>query len=40
MVSTRAREVWNLQDKIFSMWEQKEIKDQCPKKAKLDPKWR
>ena len=30
-------EEWELQDMIFSMWENKEIKDQRAKKAKLDP---
>ena len=30
-------EVWELQDRIFSMWEQKEVKGQWSKKAKLDP---
>ena len=33
----RTREVWDLQDRIFSMWERKEIKGQRSKKAKLDP---
>ena len=30
-------EVWELQDCIFSMWEQKEVKGQRSKKEKLDP---
>ena len=33
----RTGEVWDLQDRIFSMWERKEIKGQKSKKAKLDP---
>ena len=33
----RSGEVWELQDLIFSMWEQKEVKGQRSKKAKLDP---
>ena len=33
----RIGEVWDLQDRIFSMWEHKEIKGQKSKKAKLDP---
>ena len=31
------REVWDLQDKIFSMWERKEVKGQRAKKARVDP---
>ena len=30
-------EVWELQDRIFSMWEWKEVKGQWSKKEKLDP---
>ena len=30
-------EVWELQDRILSMWERKEVKGQRLKKAKLDP---
>ena len=30
-------EVWDLQDKIFSMWERKEVKGQRSKKGKIDP---
>ena len=33
----RTGEVWDLQDRIFSMWEHKEVKGQRAKKAKLDP---
>ena len=33
----RSGEVQELQDRIFSMWEQKEVKGQRSKKAKLDP---
>ena len=33
----RIGEVWDLQDRLFSMWERKEIKGQRSKKAKLDP---
>ena len=33
----RYGEVWELQDRIFSMWERKEVKGQRSKKAKLDP---
>ena len=33
----RSGEVWELQDRIFSIWEQKEVKGQRSKKAKLDP---
>ena len=33
----RSGEVWELQDRIFSMWERKEVKGQRSKKAKLDP---
>ena len=33
----RTSEVWDLQDKIFSMWEHKEVKGQRAKKEKLDP---
>ena len=33
----RFREVWELQDHIFSMWEKKEVKGQRSKKTKLDP---
>ena len=33
----RSREVWELQDHIFSMWERKEVKGQRSKKAKVDP---
>ena len=29
--------MWDLQDKIFSMWERKEVKSQPSKKAKVDP---
>ena len=30
-------EVWELQDKIFTMWENKEVKGQRQKKSKVDP---
>ena len=33
----QACEVWDLQVKIFSMWERKELKGQRAKKAKIDP---
>ena len=33
----RIGEVWDLQDKIFSMWEWKEVKGKRSKKAKLNP---
>ena len=33
----RLGEVWDLQDKIFSMWERKEVKGQRAKKARVDP---
>ena len=33
----RSGEVWELQDRIFSMWERKEVKGQWSKKAKWDP---
>ena len=33
----RTREVWDLQDKIFSMWDRKEVKGKQAKKAKVDP---
>ena len=33
----RTGEVWDIHDRLFSMWERKEIKDQRSKKAKLDP---
>ena len=33
----RSGEVWELQDRIFSMWERKEVKGQRSKKAKMDP---
>ena len=33
----RSGEVWELQDRIFSMWEWKEVKGQRSQKAKLDP---
>ena len=33
----RIGEVWDLQDKIFSMWERKKVKGHQLKKAKLDP---
>ena len=36
----RIGEVWDLQDCNFSMWEQKEIKDQRSKEAKTTHKWR
>ena len=29
-------EVWELKDRIFSMWKRKEVKGQLSKKAKLD----
>ena len=29
--------VWDLQDKIFTMWESKEVKGQKMKKGKIDP---
>ena len=32
----RSGEVWELQDRIFSMWERKEVKGQRSKKVKLD----
>ena len=32
----RSGEVWEVQDRIFSMWERKEVKGQRSKKAKLD----
>ena len=39
MVSTSLsiREFWELQDRIFNMWEWKEVKGQRSKKPKLDP---
>ena len=33
----RTGEVWDLQDRIFGMWERKEVKGQRAKKAKVDP---
>ena len=33
----RSGEVWELQDRIFSMWERKEVKGQRSKKENLDP---
>ena len=30
-------EVWDLQDQIFTMWENKDIKGQRQKKSKVDP---
>ena len=33
----RTGEVWDLQDKIFSMWERKEVKGQRSKKGRIDP---
>ena len=33
----RTGEVWDLQDKIFNMWERNEVKGQHGKKEKLDP---
>ena len=32
----KTEEVWDLQDKIVSMWERKEVKGQRSKKAKVD----
>ena len=33
----RNGEVWDLQDQIFTMWENKEVKGQRQKKSKVDP---
>ena len=33
----RDGEVWNLQDQIFTMWENKEVKGQRQKTSKVDP---
>ena len=33
----RDGEVWDLQDQIFTMWENKEVKGQRQKKLKVDP---
>ena len=33
----RDGEVWDLQDQIFTMWENKEVKGQRQKKVKVDP---
>ena len=33
----RDGEVWDLQDQIFTMWENKEVKGQRQKKSKVDP---
>ena len=33
----RDGEVWELQDQIFTMWENKEVKGQRQKKSKVDP---
>ena len=31
--------VWELQDQIFTIWENKEVKGQRQRKGKVDPQW-